>query len=172
MADDPKQTPLTVENFKELLMPEINKQFDIVFKEIKSVRSDLTGEIKSVRSDLTGEIKSVRSDLTGEIKSVRSDLTGEIKSVRSDLTGEIKSVRSDLTKLAHIVKDLKETVEETNENIKYLPTTEAYLNSQDKIMNELQKSREATEFTGQHYADTNDRIDRIDKFIGVDSNLN
>ncbi len=161
MAYTSKQTPLTVENFKALLMPEINKQFDSVFKEIKAVRSDLTGEIKAVRSDLTGEIKAVRSDLTGEIKSVRSDLTGEIKAVRGNLT-----------KLAHTVDNLKSIVEETNEKVKYLPTSEIYLQSQDKLMNELQKSREATEFTGQHYTDTNDRIDRIDKFIGFDSNLN
>ncbi len=128
MSNKPKQTPLTVENFKNLLMPEINKQFDIVFKEIKSVRSDLTGEIKSVRSDLT--------------------------------------------KLAHTVDDLKEIIEETNDKVNFLPSTEVFLKSQDKLMSELQKSREATEFTGQHYTDTNDRIDRIDKFIGFDSNLN
>lgn len=139
MSNTPKQTPLTVENFKELLVPEINKQFDIVFKEIKAVRSDLTGEIKSVRSDLTGEIKSVQSDLT---------------------------------KLAHTVNDLKETVEETNEKVNFLPTTEVFLKSQDELMGELKKSRETTEFTGQHYTVTNDRIDRIDKFIGFDSNLN
>lgn len=126
-----KQTPLTVENFKELLMPEINKQFDEVRKEIKSVKTD--------------------------VKSV---------------TNDVKSVRGGLTKLAHTVSELKKIVKETNEKVKYLPTTEVYLASQDKLMNELQKFREATEFTGQHYTDTNDRIDRVDKFIGFDSNLN
>jgi chromosome segregation ATPase len=109
MADTSKQTPLTVETFKELLMPEINKQF--------------------------------------------------------------KTLRNDLTKLAHTVNDLKETVEETNEKVKYLPTTEIYLTSQDKLVNELQKSREATEFTGQHYEDTNERIDKIDDYLNINSRL-
>lgn len=116
MANTSKQTPLTVENFKELLMPEINKQF-------------------------------------------------------SEVHGEIKSVRSDLTELAHTVNNLKETVEETNERVKFLPTTEIYLKSQDELMGELQKSREATEFTGQHYEDTNNRIDQIDKYLNINSRL-
>lgn len=116
MANTSKQTPLTVESFKKLLMPEINKQFSEVHKEIKSVRSNLT-------------------------------------------------------KLAHTVNDLKEIVEETNEKVKYLPTTEEYLASQDKLMGELKKSEEATTLTGQHYADTNDRIRRIDNFLHIDSSL-
>lgn len=109
MIKTSKQTSLTVESFKELLMPEINKQF--------------------------------------------------------------KSLRKDLTKLAHTVNDLKETVGETNEKVKYLPTTEVYLASQDKLMGELKKSTEATALTGQHYKDTNDRIDQIDDYLNINSRL-
>ena len=116
MIKTSKQTPLTVESFKALLMPEINKQF------------------------------------------------GEVR-------GEIKSVRNDLTKLVHTVNDLKETVEETNKRVKFLPTTEVYLKSQDKLMKELKDSRDATALTGTHYKDTNDRIDKVDQFIGYNSLL-
>ena len=100
------------------------------------------------------------------------EINKQFAEVHNDLKNEIKSVRGDLTKLAHTVNDLKETVEETNKRVKLLPTTKVYLKSQDELMGELQKSREATEFTGQHYTDTNDRIDKVDKFIGFDSNIN
>lgn len=120
MAKTSKQTPLTVETFKELLMPEINKRFEGVHKELKK---------------------------------------------------EIGSVRRDLTKLAHTVDDLKETVQETNEKVKYLPTTETYLASQDKLMKELKDSRDATDLTGQHYEDVTKRIEYIDKYLQIDSSL-
>lgn len=81
-------------------------------------------------------------------------------------------LRNDITKVVHKVNQLDEKVDNITEKIKYLPTTEVYLTSQDKLMGELQKSTETTALTGQHYTDTNDRIDRIDKFIGFNSYLN
>ena len=64
-----------------------------------------------------------------------------------------------------------EKIDNLEEKIKFLPTTEVYLKSQDQLMGELQKAREASEFTSQHYRDTNDRIDNIDKYIGFNSNI-
>lgn len=84
---------------------------------------------------------------------------------------QFKSVRNDVTKIVHKVNDLKEIVEETNKRVKFLPTTETYLSSQDKLMGELKKSTEATALTGQHYKDTNDRVDEIDKYLNINSRL-
>ncbi len=80
-----------------------------------------------------------------------------------------KIVKTEIEKFKIEVNDRFDDLED---KIKYLPTTEIYLKSQDKLMGELQSSRDSLEFTGQHYTDTNDRIDKIDKFIGFDSNLN
>lgn len=83
MAKTLKQTSLTVENFKKLILPEINNQFS---------------------------------------------------EVRKDVRSEIKSVRSDLTKVVHKVNKLSKIVGETNEKIKFLPTTKKFLASQDKLV--------------------------------------
>ncbi len=68
------------------------KMFNILWKEIKSVRSDLAQEIKNVRTDLTHEIKNVRTDLSQEIHSVRVELGQEAKSIRLDLRKENKKM--------------------------------------------------------------------------------
>lgn len=109
--------------------------------------------------------------INSQFATVNKQFDGVNKEIKS-LKDEVKSVRNNQTKVMHTVNELKEIVIETNKRVKYLPTTEEYLASQDKLMKELQKSREATEFTGQHYTDTNDRIDRIDKHIGFNSLLN
>lgn len=109
MANTSKQTPLTVETFKELLMPEISKQFS--------------------------------------------------------------EMRKDITTVVHKVNKLTEKVDSIAENVKYLPSTEVYLASQDKLMGELKKSTDATTLTGQHYEDTNERIDEIDKYLNINSRL-
>lgn len=87
--------------------------------------------------------------------------------IRKDNSG----IKNNLIKLTYKINDLTEDVSEIKENVKYLPTTEVYLKSQDELMGELQKAREASEFTGQHYRDTNDRIDNIDRYTGFNSNI-
>lgn len=57
---------------------------------------------------------------------------------------------------------------ELTNKIKFLPTTKVYLDSQDKLMGELKKMREVVAFTGQHYEDTNERIDKV---LKIDSRL-
>lgn len=109
MAGTSKQTPLTVENFRKLLMPAINSQFT--------------------------------------------------------------EVRENLAKIVHDMNNLKENVSEIKKRVKFLPTTEKYLASQDKLMCELKKSTEATTLTSQHYEDTNKRIDEIDKYLNINSRL-
>ena len=84
---------------------------------------------------------------------------------------QFKEMRKDITTVVHKVNELNEKVDGIAESVKYLPTTEIYLASQDKLMGELKKSEEATALTGQHYTDTNDRIRRIDNFLHIDSSL-
>ena len=87
------------------------------------------------------------------------------------INNQFKEMRKDITTVVHKVNELNEKVDGIAETVKFLPITEAYLSSQDKLMKELKKSTEATALTGQHYTDTNDRIDRIDAHIGFNSLL-
>lgn len=55
------------------------------------------------------------------------------------------------------------------EKIKHLPTKKQYYAREDKTMGELQKLREEVALTGQHYKDTNKRVDKIDNFLKIDT---
>lgn len=107
-------------------------------------------------------------------KLFMEEINGKFSGIDRKFKGinkQFVEMRKDITTVIHKVNELTEKVDDMTESIKYLPTTEVYLASQDKVMNELQKSREATEFTGQHYEDTNERIDKIDGYLNIDSRL-
>lgn len=77
-----------------------------------------------------------------------------------------------LPKVDRLIKvQINELKKDLTEQISHLPTKEEYFAREDKTMGELKKLREEVALTGQHYEDTNIRIDRIDKFIGFNSNI-
>jgi hypothetical protein len=70
--------------------------------------------------------------------------------------------------IKYYVSDLKQ---ELTEKINHLPTKAEYYDRQDQTMGELQKLRDEVKMTGQHYDDTNQGIDKIDEYVGFNSNL-
>lgn len=75
------------------------------------------------------------------------------------------------TQIEQFKYEVNDRFDDIEERIKYLPTTEVYLKSQDELMGELQKLREETALTGLHYNDTNARIDKIDNYLNYNSNI-
>jgi len=64
-----------------------------------------------------------------------------------------------------------EDFDSLEEKIKHLPTKEEYFAREDETMGELKKLREEVAMTGQHYKDTNKRVDKIDKHLGINTML-
>jgi len=74
--------------------------------------------------------------------------------------------QGDINEIENVVKD---SIEEKTKN---LPTKDEFFTEMDKVVGELQKLREEVVLTTQHYEDTNQRIDEIDKHLAFNSNLN
>ncbi len=77
-------------------------------------------------------------------------------------------VKAEIEKLKY---DINERFDNLDTKIKYLPTTETYLKSQDELMGKLDKTDVETKLTGQHYQDVTKRIEFIDSFLQIDSSL-
>lgn len=63
----------------------------------------------------------------------------------------------------------REEVNQLREDIKHLPTKKQYYAREDRTMGELKKLREEVSLTGHHYERTNNRVDIIDKHLGIDT---
>ncbi len=72
-------------------------------------------------------------------------------------------------KLLNLEQKFEDLHEEIKEEIKHLPTKEEYFAREDKTMAELKKLREEVALTGHHYKKTNERVDIIDKHLGIDT---
>ncbi len=69
----------------------------------------------------------------------------------------------DLLKIENIVD--KKLEEKFEEKLKFLPSKEDFYTMVDKIMGELQSTRESIELLTQQHAETNDQLENHDKRI-------
>lgn len=79
----------------------------------------------------------------------------------------------DLLKLQKIVSD---TIDEKfkqfyNDHIKYLPTKEEHFKKMDELMGEVKAMRETQELHVQDHSDIDDRFEKLDKHLGIDSSV-
>lgn len=83
----------------------------------------------------------------------------------------IERVDKNISKLIAKMINLEDGLEEVKQKVKYLPSTEVYLKSQDELMGKLDKIELETKLVGQHYEDTNNRVDFVDKYLGINSRV-
>lgn len=110
MVKTSKQTLLTVENFKKILMPEINKQFGEVRDEIKSVRSNLTKLAHTVN-----DLKETVEETNERVKLLPT--TEKYLASQDKLMGELKKSTEATTLTSQHYEDTNKRIDEVD---KYL----------------------------------------------------
>jgi hypothetical protein len=77
-----------------------------------------------------------------------------------------------LPKIGNMLSDIEKSIKnDLKKQVKHLPTKEEYFTREDETMGELKKLREEVAMTGQHYEDTNKRVDKIDKYLNINSRV-
>ena len=71
----------------------------------------------------------------------------------------------------HFDGKINEAKEELRLEMKHLPTKEQYYAREDKTMGELKKIREEHETTSDLYEKTNQRVNKIDHRLGIDTSV-
>ena len=67
------------------------------------------------------------------------------------------------------IDEVKESIQEVKNEIKFLPTKEEYFDSMDKLMGEIKKAREEQEVIGESLSQHSDRIEKLEEKVEIAS---
>lgn len=70
-----------------------------------------------------------------------------------------------------VMPQIRNLINDVRIEFSHLPTKEEYYKREDKTMSELKKLREEIGVTNNLYKKTNQRVDIVDKKLGIDTSI-
>lgn len=120
---------------------------EVIRRELRPFRSEMTTEMSSFKGEITEEMKSFKGEMAEEMSSFKGEITGEMKSFKSEISDDMESFKHEvydmIEPLRRDVKEVQLTLEnETNKNICII--AEGHLDLNRKL-DEALKIREESE---------------------------